>query len=70
MRLLPVEVERWQEWVDVQMALAGVEKRANVYITLGLDGSVVSSGVGLPRWAATCQELEPLDSTRTKITQV
>jgi hypothetical protein len=67
---LVLTVERWQEWVDVQMALAGVEKRANVYITLGLDGSVVSSGVGLPRWAATCQELEPLDSTRTKITQV
>jgi len=33
-------------------------------------GSVVASGVGLPRWAATCQELEPLDSTRTKISQV
>jgi hypothetical protein len=38
LRLLPVEVERWQEWVDVQMALAGVEKRENVYVTLGLDG--------------------------------
>ena len=65
-----VEPELWQKWVDEQMTSADVEAGSNVFITLGLDGSVVTSGVGSPKWTSILLELEPLDSNRTKVTNV
>jgi len=70
LKLDALEVEDWKAWINAQMAEAGVAEGANVYISLGLDGSVVSSGLGAPKWANICQELEPLDSTKTKFTNV
>jgi len=70
LRLDPVDPESWQKWVDEQMALADVKPGSNVHITLGLDGSVYSSGVGAPKWSKMLLDLEPLDSTKTKLTNV
>lgn len=70
LQLEAIEPEEWKAWINAQMAEAGVAEGGNVYISLGLDGSVVFSGVGAPNWANICQELEPLDSVKTKFTNV
>lgn len=70
-KLDAVEPEKWQAWVDEQMSQAEtVKPGSNVHITLGLNGTVYRSAVGAPNWVKICQELEPLDSTKTKLTQV
>jgi len=69
LQLTAVDPDSWKEWVEEQMKESNVPIGQSIYVALGLDGSVVFSGIKGPNWISLCQEFEPLDSTRTKITQ-
>lgn len=63
----PYNKDEWFAW------LRNLQKEANVtgdhlYVQVQLDGSVRSSGIGLPPWQRFCDDLASLDSVRTKMT--
>eukprot|EP00199_Chlamydomonas_sp_CCMP681_P000535 CAMPEP_0119113798 /NCGR_PEP_ID=MMETSP1180-20130426/45215_1 /TAXON_ID=3052 ORGANISM="Chlamydomonas cf sp, Strain CCMP681" /NCGR_SAMPLE_ID=MMETSP1180 /ASSEMBLY_ACC=CAM_ASM_000741 /LENGTH=471 /DNA_ID=CAMNT_0007102049 /DNA_START=9 /DNA_END=1424 /DNA_ORIENTATION=- len=68
-RLVPYQVVEWKEWVDGQKEFAGLQKGAkdavNTYVQVQLDGTVRTSGRGMPDWAKFVDDLPPLDSVRT-----
>lgn len=41
----------------------------NVYVQVSLDGTVRSSGLGVPPWERFVGDLAPLDDVRTKLTR-
>ena len=45
-----------------------LKNKSVMYPQVQLDGSVRSSGVGSPNWQSLVQDLPPLDSLRTRIT--
>jgi hypothetical protein len=41
----------------------------NVYVQVSLDGTVRSSGLGVPPWERFLGDLAPLDDLRTRLTK-
>lgn len=41
----------------------------NVYVQVSLDGTVRTSGLGIPQWERWMGDLAPLDDVRTKWTK-
>ncbi|GMH35910.1 hypothetical protein BSKO_03778 [Bryopsis sp. KO-2023] len=66
-KLEPYASEEWLEWIREQQEFSGVDVD-NCYIQIQLDGSVRSSGVGMPPWKAFLNDIPPLDSIRTQLT--
>lgn len=66
-RLKAYDVEEWLAWVNTQKQAAGVQGD-NVWIQVQLDGTVRSSGVGMPPWAKFVADLPELSDVRTKVT--
>ncbi len=66
-RLKAYDVEEWITWVNTQKEAANV-KGENVWIQVQLDGTVRSSGVGMPPWVKFVADLPELSDVRTKIT--
>jgi hypothetical protein len=57
-----------QEWITEQRVSAGVPlDQPNVWVQVQLDGSVRTSGRGIPPLEKLLEELPPLDSIRTTL---
>ncbi len=57
-----------QEWIAEQRSSAGVPvDQPNVWVQVQLDGSVRTSGRGIPPWEKLLEELPPLDSIRSTL---
>lgn len=67
--LEPVEVPEWLTWIAAQQSAANVEDGENVFVQVSLDGTVRSSGLGVPPWQKFVGDLAPLDDVRTKLTR-
>ena len=61
------EPAEWLEGGENQKKTANV-KGDNVFVQIQLDGTVRSSGLGLPPWDRFMGDLAPLDDIRTKFT--
>lgn len=70
--LTPFEAREWREWVEVQMKLAPAagadEAQRECYLQVQLDGTVRTSGLGLPPWKKIVADLPELGSLRTTLT--
>ncbi|KAK9816632.1 hypothetical protein WJX72_003075 [[Myrmecia] bisecta] len=60
--------DEWIAWVATQLKAAGKAESGNAYIQVQLDGTVRSSGLGIPPWQKFIDDLAELDSVRTKMT--
>ena len=62
------DVPEWLAWLDEQKSAANITGDSFVFVQVQLDGSVRSSGLGIPPWERFCGDLAPLDDIRTKFT--
>ncbi|MEW5305795.1 MAG: hypothetical protein WDW36_008313 [Sanguina aurantia] len=69
-RLTPYDPAEWKEWVSQQRELAKLPPADNTatWVQIQLDGTVRSSGTGIPPWAKFLDDLPPLDDVRTTFT--
>lgn len=65
--LEPYDKAEWRAWLKSLQDEAKVTGE-HLFVQIQLDGSVRSSGVGQPPWQKFCDDLAPLDSLRTKVT--
>lgn len=66
-RLKAHDVDEWLGWINTQKAAAKVTGD-NVWVQVQLDGTVRSSGVGMPPWPKFLDDLPELGDVRTKWT--
>lgn len=68
-KLVAHDPEEWQEWVKQQKVFANLKgDLKNVYMQVQLDGTVRTSGAGVPNWPKMVDDLGTLDSIRTTLT--
>jgi len=65
-RIEPVGKAQWQAWIKQQLAMADLEEGEDVFVQVQLNGSVRSSGKGMPDWEKLRKDLPPVDDARSK----
>ncbi|KAG2498001.1 hypothetical protein HYH03_004260 [Edaphochlamys debaryana] len=67
-RLEPYDLEEWKAWLLEQKEFAALPaKEPNCYLQVQLDGTVRSSGVGMPPWRRMVEDLPLREDIRTRL---